>query len=88
MISDRSKSVAAFIACALWSASASAQQPATPAQTSRLTLTDAVQRSADDQLVEVFGPLKEGDVVAMRGTGEIRQGSLVTPGPAPLPANR
>src|SRR5215470_9809997 len=46
MISDRSKSVAAFIACAMWSASAYAQQPATPAQASQvspLTLSDAVQ---------------------------------------------
>jgi membrane fusion protein, multidrug efflux system len=34
-------------------------------------------------LVEVFGALNEGDVVAVRGTDEIRQGTRVTPKAAP-----
>src|SRR5262245_26695407 len=38
-----------------------------------------------DQLVEVFGPLKEGDVIALRGPDAIRQGSRVTPRPAAPP---
>jgi RND family efflux transporter MFP subunit len=29
-------------------------------------------------LVEVFGPLKEGDIIVRRGTDEIREGSKVT----------
>jgi membrane fusion protein, multidrug efflux system len=39
-----------------------------------------------DGLVEVFGALKEGDVVAVRGTDEIRQGTRVTPTAAPAAA--
>jgi membrane fusion protein, multidrug efflux system len=39
-----------------------------------------VKRGATmEQLVEVFGPLKEGELVAVRGTDEIRQGTRVTP---------
>jgi membrane fusion protein, multidrug efflux system len=40
---------------------------------------DVKRGSSMDQLVEVFGALKEGDVVAVRGTDEIRQGTRVTP---------
>ena len=41
-----------------------------------------------DQLVEVFGPLNEGDLVAVRGTDEIRQGTRVTAKAAPPAAGR
>jgi membrane fusion protein (multidrug efflux system) len=41
-----------------------------------------------DQLVEVFGPLKEGDEVAVRGTDEIRQGTRVTAKTAPAATGR
>jgi membrane fusion protein, multidrug efflux system len=44
---------------------------------------DVKRGSAMDQLVEVFGALKEGDMVAVRGTDEIRQGTRVTPKSAP-----
>src|SRR5215217_5061565 len=37
------------------------------------------------QLVEVFGALAEGDLVAVRGTDEIRQGTRVTPKAPPPP---
>jgi RND family efflux transporter MFP subunit len=40
---------------------------------------DVKRGSSMDQLVEVFGALKEGDMVAVRGTDEIRQGTRVTP---------
>jgi len=40
---------------------------------------DVKRGAAMDQLVEVFGPLKEGEMVAVRGTDEIRQGTRVTP---------
>ena len=33
-------------------------------------------------LVEIFGPLKEGDAIVRRGTDEIRQGAKVTAQPA------
>jgi membrane fusion protein, multidrug efflux system len=33
-------------------------------------------------LVEVFGPLKEGDTIVRRGTDEVRQGAKVTVQPA------
>jgi len=47
-----------------------------------------IKRGASmDQLVEVFGPLKEGDQVAVRGTDEIRQGARVNP-KAAAPATR
>jgi len=36
-----------------------------------------------DQLVEVFGGLREGDQVAVRGTDEIKQGTRVAVKPAP-----
>jgi len=48
---------------------------------------DVKRGSTMDQLVEVFGALKDGDVVAVRGTDEIRQGTPVTPKAAP-PAAR
>jgi rRNA processing protein Gar1 len=32
-------------------------------------------------LVEVFGPLKEGDTVVRRGTDELREGTKVKPQP-------
>jgi membrane fusion protein (multidrug efflux system) len=38
---------------------------------------DVKRGSPMNQLVEVFGDLREGDQVAIRGTDEIRQGSLV-----------
>ena len=39
-----------------------------------------VKRGASmEQLVEVFGALNEGELVAVRGTDEIRQGTRVTP---------
>ena len=41
-----------------------------------------------DQLVEVFGALKAGDQVAVRGTDEIRQGTRVTPKLAQAPTGR
>ena len=47
---------------------------------------DVKRGDAMDQLVEVFGALKEGDVVAVRGTDEIRQGTRVTPTMPPRPA--
>jgi RND family efflux transporter MFP subunit len=47
---------------------------------------DVKRGNAMDQLVEVFGALKEGDVVAVRGTDEIRQGTRVTPTMPPRPA--
>jgi membrane fusion protein, multidrug efflux system len=40
-----------------------------------------------DQLVEVFGALSPGDVVALRGTDEIRHGTQVSPKPAPPATN-
>jgi len=49
---------------------------------------DVKRGDAMDQLVEVFGALKEGDVVAGRGTDEIRQGTRVTPTMPPRPAAR
>ncbi len=33
-------------------------------------------------LIEVFGPLKEGDTIVRRGTDELREGAKVTPRPA------
>ena len=48
---------------------------------------DVKRGAAMDQLVEIFGPLKEGEMVAVRGTDEIRQGTRVTPKVA-QPANR
>ena len=48
---------------------------------------DVKRGQAMEQLVEVFGSLKEGDVVALRGTDEIRQGAPVVP-KAPPPATR
>jgi len=47
---------------------------------------DVKRGDAMDQLIEVFGALKEGDLVAVRGTDEIRQGTRVTPKMAPAPA--
>jgi RND family efflux transporter MFP subunit len=40
---------------------------------------DVKRGSSMDQLVEVFGPLQNGDTIAVRGTDEIRQGMRVTP---------
>jgi len=45
----------------------------------RAEWVDVKRGAAMDQLVEVFGPLKEGDQVAVRGTDEVRQGTRVTP---------
>jgi membrane fusion protein, multidrug efflux system len=56
-------------------------------QNNRAEWVDVKRGQAMEQLVEVFGPLKEGDVVALRGTDEIRQGSPVVPKAAP-PATR
>jgi membrane fusion protein (multidrug efflux system) len=47
---------------------------------------DVKRGDAMDQLLEVFGALKEGDLVAVRGTDEIRQGTRVTPKMAQAPA--
>src|SRR5262245_11413186 len=57
-------------------------------QNNRAEWVDVKRGQAMEQLVEVFGPLKEGDVVAVRGTDEIRQGSLVAPRPAAPPATQ
>ena len=54
----------------------------------RAEWVDVKRGQAMDQLVEVFGPLKEGDVVALRGTDELRQGSRVTPRLAAPPATQ
>ena len=57
-------------------------------QNNRAEWVDVKRGQAMEQLVEVFGPLKEGDVVALRGTDELRQGSRVTPRPAAPPATQ
>jgi len=54
----------------------------------RAEWVDVKRGQAMEQLVEVFGPLKEGDVVALRGTDEIRQGSPVVPKTAPPATQR
>jgi RND family efflux transporter MFP subunit len=41
----------------------------------------------DGKLIEVFGDLREGDVVAIRGTDELRPGSRVSTKPASLDFN-
>jgi RND family efflux transporter MFP subunit len=43
---------------------------------------DVKRGVAADQLVEVFGALNAGDVIAVRGTDEIRPGTRVSPRPA------
>ncbi len=40
---------------------------------------DVKRGSPMKQLVEVFGPLAEGDQVAVRGTDELRPGTMVQP---------
>jgi membrane fusion protein, multidrug efflux system len=57
-------------------------------QNNRAEWVDVKRGQAMEQLVEVFGPLKEGDVVALRGTDEIRQGSPVVPKTAPPATQR
>ena len=46
---------------------------------------DVTTGASADGLVEIFGDLREGDDVVLRGTDELRAGSRVTPRVAPSP---
>jgi multidrug efflux pump subunit AcrA (membrane-fusion protein) len=43
---------------------------------------DVKTGATSGSLIEVFGDLREGDTVALRGTDELRPGTMVSPRPA------
>jgi RND family efflux transporter MFP subunit len=47
----------------------------------RAEWVDVKTGATSGNLIEVFGDLAEGDIVAVRGTDQIRPGATVTPGP-------